>query len=152
MSEPALARKADGWSVESWVRFWGAPDPAVARVRIPTIVRSDVVAFWPGGAPEVVGPQAYGDYVVALLRLVPDLKLRLEEYAVNGDSYFLRWTGSGTGPSGRFEMAGVDRVKLREGLVDENRIYSDAAVFPLLASRRREDMKNARRETMISPP
>ena len=37
------------------------------------------------------------------------------------------------GPHGRFECTGIDRVLLRDGLVCENRIYSDHEIFAHLA-------------------
>ncbi|PCI47270.1 MAG: hypothetical protein COB49_07440 [Alphaproteobacteria bacterium] len=124
---------APAWSVENWIGFWSAPDAEAARQRLPTVTWPDVSAFWPGGAPTVHGTREYCEYVEALLDLVPDLKLKLEEHAASGDSIFVWWTGTGTGPDGAFEINGVDRVRLKNNRVIENRIFSDAAIFPLLA-------------------
>ena len=48
-----------------------------------------------------------------------------ERDAAAGDVTFIRWSASGTGPQGRFEFSGVDRVRTRNGHVCENRIYCD---------------------------
>jgi hypothetical protein len=68
-----------------------------------------------------------------LLTLVPDLRLEMRETAAEANCVFIRWTGAGTGPDGRFDCTGVDRIMLRDGLVCENRIYSDHAIFAHLA-------------------
>jgi uncharacterized protein (DUF1330 family) len=126
-------RAADGWSVESWRRFWSKPDPEVARRRVPTVVRPDVVGHWPGGWGTVRGIDNYLQRVLDFMRLVPDLSLKVEEYAYGNDVAFIRWSGRGTGPTGPFECVGVDRFILRDGLVVENRIISDHEIFRQLA-------------------
>jgi hypothetical protein len=57
------------------------------------------------------------------------------EHATNGEFVFLRWNGRGTGPDGAFQAIGVDRVRLRDGLVAENLILSDHPIFAVLAKR-----------------
>jgi uncharacterized protein (DUF1330 family) len=135
---PSLFR-ADGWSIEGWARFWRDPDPEVAKRRVPTVVHPEgVVGYWPGGGPPVRGLQEYLQRILDLLSLVPDLQLKLEEHAVGGDCVFLRWTGTGTGPNGPFQCNGVDRIKLKDGLVIENRIISDHEIFRILADGSRQ--------------
>jgi len=128
--------RADGWSIEGWARFWAKPDPEIARRRLPTVVHPDgIIGYWPGGGPPVRGLADYLQRILDLLDLAPDLHLTLEEQAVGGDHVFLRWTGSGTGPNGPFQCNGVDRMKLKDGLVIENRIISDHEIFRILAER-----------------
>jgi hypothetical protein len=122
-----------GWSVESWCHFWDNPSAEVARARIPTIVAPDVTATWPRSLRQIHGPEEYADQVVALLGLVPDLRLALAEQAHDGAFTFLRWNASGTGPDGPFTGIGTDRIRLRDGLVVENLIMSDMAIFAALA-------------------
>ena len=132
---PSLFR-AGGWSIEGWARFWANPDPEIAKRRVPNVVHPDgVVGYWPGGGPPVRGVADYLQYILDLLALVPDLRLTLEEHAVSGEHVFLRWTGRGTGPNGPFECTGVDRMKLKDGFVIENRIISDHEIFRILAER-----------------
>jgi hypothetical protein len=141
---PSLFR-AGGWSIEGWARFWGDPDPEVAKRRVPTVVHPDgVVSYWPGGGPPVRGLQEYLQRIVYFLSLVPDLHLKLEEHAVGGDCVFLRWAGTGTGPNGPFQCNGVDRMKLKDGLVIENRIISDHEIFRILAERAAARSETAR--------
>ena len=45
----------------------------------------------------------------------------------------------GTGPDGAFQAIGVDRVRLRYGLVAENLIVSDHPIFAVLARRAEAD-------------
>ena len=130
----AQATQANGWSVDSWRTFWADPHAARALVRVPTVVTDDVVGVWPHATRPVRGKQEYTQRIVALLSLVPDLHLDLMEHATNGEFVFLRWSGRGTGPDGAFQAIGVDRVRLRYGLVAENLILSDHPIFAVLAS------------------
>ena len=135
LGSPEQAPRAAGWSVDSWQRFWSSPDAEVAKKRVPTIVQPDVVGHWPGGGGKVRGIKSYLQRVLDFIRLVPDLRLQLEEYAYGTDNAFIRWSGGGTGPAGPFECVGVDRFIFRNGLVAENRIISDHEIFRLLAQK-----------------
>lgn len=123
------------WSAASWAAFWANPDPEVARRRVPTVVRPDVTAHWPHRDTPVRGVDDYRDYILHLLALVPDLRLTMEEQATDGDSTFIRWSGKGTSAEGPFQCTGVDRIRLSEGRVVENRIYSDHLIFRTLAAK-----------------
>jgi hypothetical protein len=124
-----------GWSVENWRGFWSNPSAEVALRRIPGIVAPEVVATWPRSTRQVRGPVEYAQRVVDLLALVPDLRLTLAEQARDGEFVFIRWVARGTGPDGSFEGIGTDRIRLRDGLVVENLIMSDLAIFDALARR-----------------
>jgi hypothetical protein len=71
--------------------------------------------------------------VVALLTLVPDLRLDCAEHAREGDVVFIRWSARGTGPDGPFTGIGTDRIRLRDGRVVDNLIMSDLPIFAALA-------------------
>lgn len=122
-----------GWSVENWIGFWEHPEAGLARARIPTVVAPEVTATWPRSQRQVRGPAEYVERVVALLALVPDLRLALGEQAREGDVVFLRWAACGTGPDGPFAGLGTDRIRLRDGLVVDNLIMSDMPIFAALA-------------------
>jgi ketosteroid isomerase-like protein len=65
-----------------------------------------------------------------LLARVPDLTLSVAESADNGENLFIRWVAHATGADGKpIEHTGVDRIKLRDGKVIENRIFFDRAEF-----------------------
>jgi len=68
-----VAARPVSWSVQSWQRFWAAPDPEVARARVPTIVTPDVVGYWPFATKTASGTIGYRDRILALLALVPVL-------------------------------------------------------------------------------
>jgi hypothetical protein len=126
--------KPRGWSIEGWAAFWGAPSVEVARARVQTVCAQDITGYWPRQKP-IHGITEYCQRIVDLIELVPDLRLKLEEHATNGEFTFLRWSARGTGPDGPFEITGVDRMRLRERLVVENRIISDGAIFEHFAKR-----------------
>ena len=61
---------------------------------------------------------------------VPDLTLRVQESADNGEHIFIRWVAHATNVNGqRIEQTGVDRIKVEDGKVVENRIFFDRAQF-----------------------
>ena len=113
-----------GWSIEGFGRFWQRPD---ADLVAPVLTR-DVVGYWPGRVP-VRGIAEYTKAIADLIQLLPDLKLEVAEHAANGDVVFIRWIMRATGTKGFFEMTGIDRIRLRNGLVAENLIRFDSAEF-----------------------
>jgi hypothetical protein len=69
------------------------------------------------------------------LVLVPDFRVRVMEYAAQGDVHFVLWEASGTGPEGLFTCTGCDCLRVREGIVLENRITSEHPIFQTLTAR-----------------
>lgn len=120
------------WSVQGWRNFWASPSPAVAAVRVPTVVTEDIVGRWPRASRPVAGWEDYTQRIVDLLTFIPDFRAELAEHASNGEFVFLRWAATGTGPDGPFSAIGVDRVRVRGGLVAENLIISDHPIFEAL--------------------
>jgi SnoaL-like polyketide cyclase len=109
------------FSVDHWAALWASPHPELAG----RVVTPDVVAYWPGDAEPARGVTQYKRRIAHVLERVPDLRLEVAEHARNGDVLFIRWIARGTGAHGPFELSGVDRVVLRDGLVKEVRIYCD---------------------------
>jgi hypothetical protein len=66
-----------------------------------------------------------------LLALVPDVRLEVPEHTMSADGEFgfSRWVMHGTGSNGPFELVGMDRTPVRDGLVCENYIFFDLAQF-----------------------
>lgn len=128
---PEIAQKKKrGWSVESFAAFWDKPDVSlVARALTP-----DVIGYWPDSAP-LRGIEAYTQRIAELIALVPDFRLQVAEHAANGDYVFIRWIARGTFDGAPFEFTGVDRVRMRDGLVAENRIFCDHPLIRSLAQR-----------------
>jgi hypothetical protein len=116
------------FDAQAFAEFWAAPDPAEIR---PELFTEDVAGYWPDG--EVHGPEDYTRRLKELLALLPDLRLEVGDYADNGEHIFVRWIMRATGRQGAFELGGVDRIKTRDGLVAENRIYFDTKRFEELS-------------------
>jgi hypothetical protein len=141
MSSTAAAAPAvvPGWSVETFRRFWAKPDIAALRA-IDRLCTQDIVGYWPRPIGKVSGLKPYTDVIEDLLLTVPDLSLKVPDYAVSGDLVFVRWIATGTAPDGqRFEANGCDRVRMRGPLVCENYIFCDHPFFAWVGER------NARR-------
>jgi len=113
------------WSVDGFAAFWAAPDPEV----VPPLLTEDVVGVWPGTRAPVRGRDAYTKVLADLIELMPDLRLEVAEHATNGEYAFVRWIMHATGKHGPFEMSGIDRIRLRDGLVSENVIRFDRTEF-----------------------
>lgn len=100
---------------------------------VPAVLGPDVVGRWPGEDEPVRGPDAYTARLARLLELLPDLRLDVAESATDGEHTFIRWVMRATGLHGPFEMTGIDRVRVRDGLVVENVIVYDTASFERLS-------------------
>ena len=113
------------WSVDGFAAFWSNPNPGY----VPPLLTEDVVGIWPGAPEPVRGREAYTQVLADLLELMHDLRLEVAEHATNGDYTFVRWIMHATGKHGPFEMSGVDRIRVRDGLVCENIIRLDRGEF-----------------------
>lgn len=112
------------WTTQLFADFWAAPDIDY----VPSIITDDVVGIWPG-EQTVSGAQAYVAVLRDLLAQLPDLRLEVHEHAMAGLFGFSHWTMHATGAAGPFAMAGMDRTRVRDGLVCENYIFFDTALF-----------------------
>jgi ketosteroid isomerase-like protein len=115
-----------GFTAETFAAFWSNPTAATPGDEL----AEDIVGYWPGEEEPVRGREAYVDALRKLLGLIPDLTLSVAEYADNGENLFIRWVAHATGADGKaIEHTGVDRIKVRDGRVVENRIFFDRAEF-----------------------
>jgi ketosteroid isomerase-like protein len=123
---------AAGWTTELFAEFWQAPD----LNRIPSIITDDVVGYWPGGRI-VRGRDEYMTALEELLALLPDVRLDVKEHTMSADGEFgfTRWVMHATGANGPFELDGMDRTRVRDGLVCENYVFFDSAQFEALVGR-----------------
>jgi len=121
------ARTVDrpAWSVAAFEQFWASPDPAV----VPAALTDDVVGYWAGLDEPVHGREQYTRCIAALVDALPGMYVTVAEHASSGDFTFIRWIMHGVGELGPFELTGIDRVRTRDGLVAENRIVFDTALF-----------------------
>jgi ketosteroid isomerase-like protein len=120
---------AAGWTTELFSEFWAAPD----LKWIPSIITDDVVGYWPGGRI-VRGKAEYMQALEELLELLPDIRLEVPEHTMSADGEFglSRWVMHATGAQGPFELDGMDRTRVRDGLVCENYAFFDSAQFQRL--------------------
>jgi hypothetical protein len=118
-----------GWTTELFSEFWAAPD----LKWIPSIITDDVVGYWPGGRI-VRGKPEYMQALEELLALLPDLRLEVPEHTMSADGEFgfSRWVMHASGAHGPFELDGMDRTRVRDGLVCENYSFFDSAQFQRL--------------------
>jgi SnoaL-like domain len=114
-----------GFTPEVFARFWADPDPEL----VPAALTEDVVGYWPGRQEPVRGRADYSKCIADLLVLVPDFRAEVLEHARTGDLVFIRWCARRTGSNGSFELTGIDRVRVRDGLVAENVIVFDTEEF-----------------------
>ena len=110
MTEIASAPK---FSAELFAAFWAAPDLSHGL----GILDDEIVGYWPGDPHPVRGIAAYTAKIAEILDAAPDLKLEVVDSATvpgtaEGEQLvFLHYTGRGTGPSGAFQIRGLDRVR-----------------------------------------
>jgi ketosteroid isomerase-like protein len=115
----------EGFTAEIFARFWAKPDLSTPSDDLD----DDVVGYWPGEDEPVRGRDEYVGALSELLARLPDLTLSVAESADNGEYIFIRWVAHATGVDGPIEQTGVDRIKVENGKVVENRIFFDRAQF-----------------------
>ena len=116
------------WSVEAFAAFWKKPDAS----RTQEVLTEDIVGHWPRPIGDVRGRRDYVNVIATMLRVAPDFTVRVEEHASSGDLTFIRWVATMTGPDGKAEFGGCDRVRTRNGQVCENYVFCDHPFFALV--------------------
>jgi hypothetical protein len=122
------------WSVDAFKAFWSNPDAS----KVSGVLTEDVVGHWPRPIGVVHGASDYTQVIETMMKVCPDFRLKVPEYALSGDYAFVRWIATGTGPAGRFEFTGCDRVRTRNGHVCENYIFCDDPFFAQVAAELRK--------------
>lgn len=113
------------WSVDSFQRFWANPDATL----VSGVLTEDVVGHWPGIEEPVQGRARYTACIAALITALPGVRLEVAESAHDDEFTSVRWVMYAEGERGPFQLSGIDRVRLRDGLVSENSIVFDTAAF-----------------------
>jgi ketosteroid isomerase-like protein len=129
MSEQtSTVERDEGFTAETFAAFWAKPDLTDTAAASP--IAEDVVGYWPGTDEPVRGRDEYVGALRELLARVPDLTLSVRESADNGEHIFIRWVAHATSTAGEpIEQTGVDRIKVVDGKVVENRISFDRTQF-----------------------
>ena len=120
------------WTVDGFAAFWANPQ---AHLVAPVLTR-DVRGYWPWSSAPVQGVSEYIEYIEKIIAYVPELRLGVAAHATNGDSTFVHWVMHGKGANGQFELSGIDRLILRDGLVVENLIRFDSGQLQALVGRK----------------
>jgi ketosteroid isomerase-like protein len=113
------------FTAETFQTFWAKPDLSTPSDQLD----DDIVGYWPGTDEPVRGRDEYVGALEELLARVPDLTLQVMESADSGEYLFIRWVAHATGVNGKIEHPGVDRIRVVDGKVVENRIFFDRAQF-----------------------
>lgn len=74
-----------------------------------------------------------GRLVEAQKEAAPDLVWQLLDWTARGEVVSVEWQCTRVGPDKRFDWRGVDKFRLKEGRIIEERVYMDTA--PLRAAR-----------------
>jgi hypothetical protein len=128
MSVASPAQPGQQWTIDAFKAFWAKPN--LSRVpAVLSVLTDDVVGYWPRPIGTVQGARPYVTVIADILTVFPDFSLVAAEHATTGDFTFVRWIATGTGPQGRVEFSGCDRVRTRRGLVCENYIFCDHPFF-----------------------
>jgi hypothetical protein len=119
------------WSVEGFAKFWATPDATL----VGPMLTPDIKGYWPWTDVPVQGVADYVDRLAKVIAYVPEIRLTVGEHATNGNATFIRWIMHGRGVAGPFELSGIDRLILRDGLVAENVIRFDSGQLRALVGR-----------------
>jgi hypothetical protein len=113
------------WTVEGFGAFWANPDVNLVGY----VLTEDIVGYWSGREEPFRGRADYSGCIGALIEALPGVRVEINEHAESGPYTFIRWTMHATGKKGPFTISGMDRIRLRDGLVDENYIVFDTRAF-----------------------
>ena len=109
--------------VDRWAEFWSAPDPA----RLGQLAAADIELRYPGLPEPLRGLEAWREQVASIVRRLPDVRLAVTAYAKNGDLCFVSWRGNATAGGRPITWEGIDRMRLRDGLVVDSMVAFDTA-------------------------
>jgi hypothetical protein len=136
MAQNQTSDLTSGWTVDRFRAFWGKPDISMVPA-IRSRITSDIIGHWPRQIGDILDPDLYLGVIADILTVCPNWSLVVPEYARSGDLHFVRWIATGTGPDGRFEFNGCDRVKTTAtGQVCENYIFCDHPFFAQISPSR----------------
>lgn len=81
------------------------------------------------GKEPLHGKDAYVNQLASAVQLIPDLRLRVLDYAGRADSLLIAWRASGTINGQHRTWDGVDRFRLRGDKTTETTVIFDTAAI-----------------------
>lgn len=88
------------------------------------------------GMAELRAPEGYRQWFGGMFRAFPDLHMTVTDMVAYGNKAAVRWTATGTFTGAKFEgltptgasisLEGLDLLTIRDGLIRENRAYTNA--------------------------
>lgn len=120
----AMAGTAAADFVERFATTWAKPDPD----SLTALLAEDGVLVQPL-APTTRGRAEARAGFVRLFRTVPDLRATVHRWSDAGDALFIEFTLAGTFGGRELAWDVVDRIVLRDGLVQERIAYFDGAAL-----------------------
>jgi hypothetical protein len=120
------------FTVDAFEAFWANPDVSF----VGPVLADDIVGHWAGRDEPTHGVDEYTRCIAEIIEALPGMRLAVAEHATNGDVIFIRWILHASGAHGPFQMTGIDRIRVRDGLVVENVIVFDTALFERLSGYR----------------
>lgn len=106
--------------VEKFREIWAAPQPE----RFRELVAADGTLLHPGMHEPLAGTDV-PDYVAAIQRAMPDVRLRVDRWAASGEDVLIEWTMEGTFAGAQVSWSGADRFTLRDEEAIEGVAYFD---------------------------
>jgi ketosteroid isomerase-like protein len=107
--------------VDRWAAFWAAPDPA----RVGELAAADIELRYPGQPEPLRGLQAWRERVASIVERLPDVRLTVTAHATAGDVCFVSWRGTATAGGHPIAWEGIDRMRVRNGLVVDSLVAFD---------------------------
>jgi hypothetical protein len=111
--------------VDRWAGFWTAPDPA----RVADLAAPGIELRYPGLSEPLHGVEAWRDRVASIVERLPDIRLTVTDHATTGDLCFISWRGTATVGGHPISWEGIDRMRLRDGLVVDSLVAFDTAAL-----------------------
>jgi hypothetical protein len=109
--------------VGRWAAFWSSPDPA----RVGELAAPGIELRYPGLPEPLRGIEAWRERVAAVVGRFPDVRLAVTAYAMVDDLCFVSWRGTATAAGQPIAWEGIDRMRLRAGLVVDSLVAFDTA-------------------------
>jgi SnoaL-like protein len=114
--------------VDQWAAAWDSPTPDKVR----SLTDPDIVLTYPGLPEPIRGVDAWAARVAGMLERFPDLRLEITDHAQRDDMVFISWRGHATVGGVSIEWEGIDRMRMRNGVVVKSLVAFDTA--PLRAA------------------